>query len=169
MAGKIKGGLGTLIGNAGEYYVMAELLKRGWIAALAARNAPDFDILATKDGRVVKIRVKTKTEQFDPWQWVVKQDGVIFRNLTDNGDFLVLVNLTENHQKMDYFILPTSMIDHILKKDYQLWLDTPGVKGQPHNPANKKRTMSYKKYQQFLDEYRNHWDLLKTTGDRKVE
>jgi len=31
--GKIKSGLGTLIGNAGEYYVVAELLKRGIIAA----------------------------------------------------------------------------------------------------------------------------------------
>jgi hypothetical protein len=37
--GKIKAGEGTLIGNAGEYYVVAELLKRSVIAALALRNA----------------------------------------------------------------------------------------------------------------------------------
>ncbi|MEW6717261.1 MAG: hypothetical protein AB1345_07150 [Chloroflexota bacterium] len=35
MSGKIKAGLGALIGNAGEHYVMAELLKRGIVAALA--------------------------------------------------------------------------------------------------------------------------------------
>jgi hypothetical protein len=39
----------SLIGNAGEYYVVAELLKRGVIAALAPRNAPAFDILATRE------------------------------------------------------------------------------------------------------------------------
>jgi hypothetical protein len=48
MKGRIKAGEGVLIGNAGEYYVVAELLKRGIIAALAPRNAPSFDILATK-------------------------------------------------------------------------------------------------------------------------
>ncbi len=48
MPGRIKAGEGTLIGNAGEYYVVAELLKRGVLAALAPRNAPAFDILAVK-------------------------------------------------------------------------------------------------------------------------
>ena len=38
MPGKIKSGEGTLIGNAGEYYVVAELLRQGKIAALAPRN-----------------------------------------------------------------------------------------------------------------------------------
>jgi len=55
MSGKIKKGLGTLIGNAGEYYVMAELLKRDVIAALAPRNAPGFDILATKGSRIINL------------------------------------------------------------------------------------------------------------------
>jgi hypothetical protein len=32
MPGQITQGLGTLIGNAGEYYVVAELLSRGVIA-----------------------------------------------------------------------------------------------------------------------------------------
>ena len=53
MAGRIKSGEGTLIGNAGEFYVAAELLKRGVIAALAPRNAPTFDILATKGKKMV--------------------------------------------------------------------------------------------------------------------
>ncbi|MFP4642305.1 MAG: hypothetical protein ACLFPU_09060 [Dehalococcoidia bacterium] len=35
MTGRIKAGKGSLIGDAGEYYVMAELLKQGIIAALA--------------------------------------------------------------------------------------------------------------------------------------
>jgi hypothetical protein len=35
MKGRIKAGEGSLIGNAGEHYVMAELLKRGIVAALA--------------------------------------------------------------------------------------------------------------------------------------
>ena len=63
MKGRIKAGEGALIGNAGEYYVMAELLKRGIIAALVPRNAPSFDILATSNNRNIKIRVKTKSQE----------------------------------------------------------------------------------------------------------
>lgn len=95
MAGRIKSGEGTLIGNAGEFYVAAELLKRGGvIAELAPRNAPAFDILATKGKRTVRVRVKTKSAEYTDWQWMVKKDGQIFRDLGSKEDFTVLVNLT---------------------------------------------------------------------------
>jgi hypothetical protein len=72
---------------------VAELLKRGVIAALAPRNAPAFDILATNPEKTVRIRVKTKTEEYDAWQWVAKKDGAIFRDLQPSGDFTALVIL----------------------------------------------------------------------------
>lgn len=64
MAGRIKSGEGTLIGNAGEFYVAAELLKRGVIAAPAPRNTPAFDILAAKGKKTVRVRVKTKSAEY---------------------------------------------------------------------------------------------------------
>jgi len=75
MKGRIKAGEGALIGNSGEYYVMAELLKRGVMAALAPRNAPSFDILAARQNQTVKIRVKTKSHDYRVWQWSAKKDG----------------------------------------------------------------------------------------------
>ena len=85
MAGRIKAGEGALIGNAGEYFVVAELLKRGCIASLTPRNSPGFDILATKGSKTTRIRVKTKTEGCDKWQWNAKKDGSIFRELSENN------------------------------------------------------------------------------------
>ena len=35
----------TIIGAAGEYHVLSQLLRRGWIAALAPDGAPNMDIL----------------------------------------------------------------------------------------------------------------------------
>jgi len=81
MKGRIKAREGALIGNSGEYYVVAELLKRGIIAALAPRNAPSFGILATRGSHTVKIRVKTKSQEYPIWQYSVKKDGSIFRDL----------------------------------------------------------------------------------------
>jgi len=52
----------ALIGNAGEFYVMAELLKRGCIAGLTPRNARAFDILASKKDKNLSIMVKTKSK-----------------------------------------------------------------------------------------------------------
>ena len=80
--GKIKEGKGTLIGNAGEYLVVGELLKRGVIAAPAPRNNPGFDVLATNGINSLNIRVKTKTEASGSWVWICKKDGTIFKNLS---------------------------------------------------------------------------------------
>jgi len=158
--GNIKKGFGTLIGNAGEYYVVAELLKRKVIAALAPRNTPGFDILATRGRRTTRIRVKTKSEGYDMWQYSAKKDGSIFRDLSNQDDFTVLVNLTMDHRDMSFFILPTKIVNKWLVKDFKKWLETPGKKGQRHNPSNPKRNIPYSKYQNHLDKYLNHWEIL---------
>ena len=158
--GKIKEGLGTLIGNAGEHYVMAELLKRGFIAALAPRNAPAFDILATNPYKTVKIRVKTKSEQFDAWQWVKKKDGNIFRFLQMEGDFSILVNLAKEVDNMCYFIVPTKILNEWLVNDFDLWIKTPGRGGRPHSKENKKRNLEFRRHKDDLLKFENNWDLL---------
>jgi len=160
MPGRIKSGEGTLIGNAGEYFVTAELLKRGVIAALAPRNAPAFDILATDRERTVKIRVKTKTAEYDIWQWSIKKDGNIFRFLQDQGDFTVLVNLTKETKDMDYFIVPTTLLNQWLIEDFENWLATPGKNGQARASNNPKRNLNYPKYEDRLKRYRNNWGSL---------
>ena len=101
-------GLGTLIGNAGEYFVVAELLRRGWIAALAPRNAPGFDILATLAGRTVRLRVKTRSAaKADKWQWTAKADKTIFPDLLESDDdFTVLVTLPQElKERPAYYIV----------------------------------------------------------------
>lgn len=68
-------GLGTLVGNAGEHFVMAELLRRECVGALAPRNAaPAFDILATRGGRTVRIRDRLPTDeaQEEERQWLFR-------------------------------------------------------------------------------------------------
>lgn len=93
--GQIKEGKGTTIGNAGEYLVVGELLKRGVITALAPRNNPGFDVLATNGTKSLNIRVKTKTEAANSWVWMCKKDGTLFTNLSGKLDFTVLVDLKD--------------------------------------------------------------------------
>ena len=160
MKGKIKAGEGTLIGNAGEYYVVAELLKRGIIAALAPRNAPSFDILATRGNCTVRIRVKTKSQEYPIWQYSVKKDGSIFHHFSKDGDFTVLVDLAIETKDLKFYIVPTCKIDEWLKKDFKEWIETPGKNNRPHASTNKKRNLSQGKYTQELSECLNKWEKL---------
>ena len=53
----------NLTGAAGEYYVAAELSRRGWLATVTIKNAPGIDVLAQElaTGRTVAIQTKTST------------------------------------------------------------------------------------------------------------
>ena len=160
MPGRIKSGEGTLIGNAGEFYVAAELLKRGVVAALAPRNAPAFDILATKGTKTVRVRVKTKSAEYTDWQWAIKKDGTIFRDLGQKGDFTVLVNLTRETKDLIYFVVPTRLINEWLEDDFDSWVRTPGKNGRAHDPTNKKRHLNYPKSADKLASYLYHWECM---------
>ena len=158
--GRIKAGEGSLIGNTGEYYAIAELLKRGVIAAQTPRNVVAFDILATNGGRTVKIRVKTKSAQYDHWQWNVKKDGTIFRMLDRKDDYVVLVNLNPGNERSNFYIVPTGLIDEWLRRDFEKWVNTPGVRERKHDPSNKGRHLEHHKYVDILKKYEDAWESM---------
>jgi hypothetical protein len=62
---KRKSGIPT--GNAGEYFVMGELLKRGYDAQLADRNTKGYDVLVGKENDRELKKVQIKTVRSQPW------------------------------------------------------------------------------------------------------
>lgn len=159
--GRIKSGEGVLIGNAGEYYVMGELLKRGVIAALAPRNTPFFDILAkNKNNRATSIRVKTKSGKLLIWQYSIKKDGQVFRNLLKENDFTVLVDLGQSTSEMKFYVVPTHVINTWLQEDFEIWCGTPGKNGHIRSRSMKKRILEEKIHVQELCKYLDNWDNL---------
>jgi len=65
---------------------LAELTRRGWTAALTARNNRAYDSLAKRDVEFAAIRVKTKTALSDAFQWNAKPNGEIFLELSDRAN-----------------------------------------------------------------------------------
>lgn len=61
---KRKPGIPT--GNAGEYFVMGELLRRGYDAQLADRNTKGYDILVGRPEKPLR-RIQVKTVRAPPW------------------------------------------------------------------------------------------------------
>ena len=156
-------------GNAGEFFVLAELSRRGWTAALTARNNRAYDILAKRGEEFAAIRVKTKTSAFTLFQWNAKPNGDIFLEVTKDHDFCVLVDIPEDDKASpSYYVVPTPVIDSWLRDDFQAWVTTPGAKGQQRAENNKRRLFYVDEetgklghgYRQKLARYKGAWELL---------
>lgn len=91
-------------GIAGEFFVAAELSKRGWIATLTAKNTPDVDVLASQPTGDVHARIQVKTRS--PAYTYAHRVGRTLR-LVGERDFLVLVDLGAEDEGPVYWVIPT--------------------------------------------------------------
>jgi hypothetical protein len=74
----------STVGIAGEYFVAAELTRRGYVASLTGKNTKAIDILASsKDGsRAVSIQVKTSNNvKANKWMMNENAEKVFSDNL----------------------------------------------------------------------------------------
>lgn len=84
-------------GLSGEYFVAAELYRRGWSIGMTIGNAKAVDLYAEKDNKTVSIQVKSMYKNHGSWP-------IMTSNIKENC-FYVFVNL--NSDKMgqpDYYI-----------------------------------------------------------------
>jgi hypothetical protein len=66
--------LGTgLSGVAGEYFVGAELARRGYIASITLRNTRGVDILASNADARRSVGIQVKTSQHARPSWIVNE------------------------------------------------------------------------------------------------
>jgi len=70
-----------LAGVSGEYFVAAELSRRGHIASISLRNTRGIDVLATNQAATRSITIQVKTNQ-------LSQTGLAF----DRSEFDAVVN-----------------------------------------------------------------------------
>jgi hypothetical protein len=141
----------SFTGNAGEHFVLAELLRRGVVAALTPRNMPDFDVLATSGPRAANIRVKTKTNA-KTWLWHIptseqeKHPNAPWRRRVfprlradGEGDFTALVDLQQERAR--YYVVPTRDIERRLQERHKTWVTTPGRGGRQRSMTNWERRL----------------------------
>jgi len=129
-----------LAGVAGEYFVAAELSRRGYLASITLRNTKGVDILASNGNasRTVAIQVKTNKGS---------------TSFAENH-FYVLVNLNEPGGAPEYFVVPSKVIADYVKTNHAGWLAVPGKQGQA------RRDSSLRKFSDPDEKYLNQWELL---------
>lgn len=106
---KRKSGIPT--GNAGEYLVMGELLRRGFDAQLADRNTKGYDLLVSRPEEATMRKVQVKTVRAQPW-YINTRD---FKDEQINGVTVYVLLGPENGKKAARFFIARNraLADHI--------------------------------------------------------
>ncbi len=140
----------SLTGAAGEHYVMSQLLRRGFIAALAPAGVPNCDIVVTdKIGdKLCAIQVKTRANHGKDRGWHM---GVKHEELDSAGLFYCFVDFAIDGDGHPFtYVVPAPVVADVIRQSHVAWLEQPGRGGR----ARKDTTM-----RRFLPSY-HHLDLM---------
>jgi hypothetical protein len=142
---------GILVGVAGEYYVAAELSRKGYVASITLRNTRGIDIVVSnEDGnKTVNIQVKTKREGISDWIMSKKAEDIRDKNM-----FYVFVSLIKEEKRTEFHIVPSIIVSDYVTKEHSDWLKAPGRNGRMHNDTNMRIFADLEK------KYLERWDLL---------
>ena len=160
----------SLLGAAGEYHVMSELLRRGYIAALAPQGVPNTDIVVTdiEGSRLCSIQVKTRRDIGSDGGWHMKEKH---EHIRSSRLFYCFVDFGKTpDDRPSVHILPSIRVAEVLAASHQKWITTPGKKGQLRKDGVMRRLMpDYTRVfgatdnpypLGWLNQYRDAWHLL---------
>jgi len=120
----------SLLGAAGEHYVMCELLRRGYIAALAPQGVPNMDIVVTtaEGENLCAIQVKSRRDVGADGGWHMRPKH---ETLINDNIFYIFVDLgkTPEHAPKTYIIKSVD-VAKALSKSHAAWLKNPGKGGR---------------------------------------
>lgn len=171
MAGAVSSS--TVLGAAGEHYVMCQLLRRGYIAALAPVGVPNTDIIVTDQigERLCAVQVKTRRAlgSDDGWHMGAKHEKNVSPRL-----FFAFVDFGASLSDVPRcWLVPSAVVADVLTRAHAFWLSTPGKKGQARKDTDFRRFLpNYAKTgieigcgPGWLDLYFEKWDAIRGATD----
>ena len=152
---------------------MSQLLRRGFIAALAPVGVPTADIVVTDDTgeRACAIQVKTRRELGTDGGWHMKAKH---ENIRGASLFYVFLSFPTDPAKLpDTFVVPSIVVADALTIAHRAWLARPGKNNQPHKDGEMRRFLpdfsregladSYGRG--WLETYRDAWEQLRQASE----
>ena len=142
----------VLTGVTGEYFVAAELSRRGYLASITLRNTKGVDILCSNAdaSRSVGIQVKTSTGMQRGWMLSQKGESYYADNL-----FYVFANIpTDSNQVIDFTIVPSKVVADQIRESHSTWLTKTSKNGKPHKDS------TMRVFRDLEETYLGRWDLL---------
>lgn len=140
-----------LAGVAGEYFVAAELSRRGYIASISLRNTRGIDVLATNGDASRSVTIQCKTNQLSRPGWIL---DVKCETFASEDHFYVFVILGGPLERPRFHVVPSEIVATRVREGHRSWLATPGRQGRVH------RDSRVRKFSDPSGEFRERWDLL---------
>lgn len=143
---------GIQSGVSGEYFVAAELSRRGYMCSITLKNTKGIDVLVSNDNSNKLLGVQVKTNNSNRKAWVLNKKA---EEISEDNFVYVFTNLKELGQLPDYYIVPSKIVAEYIKKEHHDWLKTPGKSGQAH------RENDMRMFRDDNEEFKNKWEILK--------
>jgi hypothetical protein len=140
-----------LAGVAGEYFVAAELSRRGFIASITMRNSPGIDVLATNLKAKKAVTIQCKTSRSSTKGWILSDKAEVF---APKNHFYVFVRLGAATDRPAYHIVPSKVVAKYVATRHRAWL-----KGKKPNGGQRKDS-AMRKFRDAEGKYLEQWDLL---------
>ncbi len=152
---KSRGASNQQVGRAGEYFVVAELNKRGAFAVPFAGNMPKIDIIGcnSDESRSVYIQVKTKRGGKTWHSSIVGSQPMPPKH--NELNFWVFVDLGSLDAHPRFWIVPDWWIKDDIFKAHQAYLNRHGGQ-RANNPNSTHHAIDEKR----LSEWQGRWEIL---------
>lgn len=143
-------------GVAGEYFVAAELARRGYVASLTLRNTRGIDVLASSADATRNVAIQVKATQGDHDSWLVNAKDA--KSAATNL-FYVFVSM-RGLKEPRYYIVPRRDVVRYAEANHRRWLA-----GRKRDGSARKDT-PMRKFADPEGKYLGAWHLLGLEPER---
>ncbi len=140
-----------LAGVAGEYFVAAELSRRGYVASITLRNTRGIDIVVTSSDASRTVTIQCKTSSTERKQWILTKKSEDFVSATH---YYVFVSLRGELERPVYHIVPSKVVADAISSGHSEWLKNTSKSGKPHKDS------AIRNFKDKEGQYLERWDLL---------
>lgn len=141
-------------GRAGEYFVAAELSRRGAYAVTFAGNMPGIDVVASNVTRTKTVFIQVKARRAGSWQTSIHK-GKQAKKKIDETFFWVFVDIRPQLKCPEYYIVPQWWIQRDIYNTHQAYLQKHGGKR-----AKNSQSTHHSIYLNRIEEWKDRWDIL---------
>ena len=143
------------VGNAGEFYVLAQLAQRGYIAGKTDDGQTLIDVIATDEEtlRTVNIQVKSTLSENALPSWIMSKKN----EQVHEGLWYVFVKVKSDESLPDFYIFHSSEIGNRIAGEHSAWLAKPKKNGEPRNYSNMRQFIPSA---EELETHKGHWKKM---------
>lgn len=154
MPAKARRAITQQAGRAGEYFVVAELNKRGAFAVPFAGNMPKIDIIACNNDESRTVYLQVKTKRGKNWHLSIVGSQPMSPK-DDESHFWIFVDLGDVNAHPRHWIVPEWWLKDNIYHAHQAYLHQHGGI-RPSNPDSTHHSIDERR----LEPWHDRWDIL---------